>query len=242
MSERILVPLDGSSAAETVLSYAAHIAKSLQHSMTLLHVIDLRDWTTGIRSVPHSYIEQIWEESAASARVYLEKQAKALKAEGIDATISIREGDPGEIIATFGEQGRPWLIAMSTHARAGIEHMLLGSVAERVLYHAQSPLLLVHPTSVARSMTPLQGVITPLDGSSEAEAALPMAIKLAQGLGVPVTLLRVVPLASALFGTPDYPVNMVEELQTTAAEYLELSCTTTPATPSWTMPSKRRSS
>ena len=79
------------------------------------------------------------------------------------------------------------LLAMSTHGRSGLNRWVYGSVTDRVLHTVDLPLLLVRPTGLEKVLTgdtPLRTVVTPLDGSRLAEAALPYAEALATRLGL----------------------------------------------------------
>ncbi|HVN63099.1 MAG TPA: universal stress protein [Candidatus Binataceae bacterium] len=66
--------------------------------------------------------------------------------EGNAATeIVVREGDPAAEIIHAAKEFKADLIVMATHGRTGVDHMLLGSVAERVVREARRPVLTVHP-------------------------------------------------------------------------------------------------
>ena len=101
-------------------------------------------------------------------------------------------GDPAAQILETVEEVSPDLIAMATHGRTGLQRMVRGSVAERVLRHVDAPLLLVNPGSEERKEdTAFRRILVPLDGSPLADAILPYVIALARSVGSEVTLLRI---------------------------------------------------
>ncbi len=88
------------------------------------------------------------------------------------------------------------LIVMATHGRSGLGRCVYGSVAEEVLAGAPVPVLLVRAWHGAPPDAALEAggdVLVPLDGSTLAESALPLAERLADALGSALLLLRVIP-------------------------------------------------
>ena len=81
------------------------------------------------------------------------------------------------------------LIAMTTHARSGIEKWVLGSVADRVVRSARQPVFLVRPQKDQTPPQSFRRILVPLDGSRLAEQALPEAAELAKSAGSEVWVL-----------------------------------------------------
>ncbi|MES1211817.1 MAG: universal stress protein, partial [Acidobacteriota bacterium] len=78
----------------------------------------------------------------------LQEKAEALEREGLTVDWVAREGDPAAVIAHEAEARNADLIAIGTHGRSGLMHLLLGSTAERVVQHAPCPVMTVRrPTS-----------------------------------------------------------------------------------------------
>ena len=173
MINRILVPLDGSKAAEFALKIAEQIpGRRVQLLGVEPDCTDLSDLCTGARE----------------REAYLERVAAALREPGRHVTAVVAFGNPAEQINAMA--GAADLIIMSSHGRAGMGRVLFGSVADAVVRHAPAPALIVrgdewHPT-------PLRRIVVPLDGSPLAEQSLPVAINLAEIMKLPVHLVRVV--------------------------------------------------
>jgi len=208
---RILVPLDGSQLAETVLPYVLDLAGKLNAAVTLLHV-----------ETP-----ALAEESGPEPG-YLDRMSATLGERGVRAEGAIVSGYPAREISRQAQQGGYDLIAISTHGRSGPKRWLHGSVADEVLHSVNVPLLLFRPPNTLDEgldpETPLRHLIVPLDGSSLAEEALPTARFLASHAGMAVNLMQVVPFMAKTFrGYEDayFDPKVEEELETNAKRYLE---------------------
>jgi nucleotide-binding universal stress UspA family protein len=147
MPETILVPLDGSALALAALEPAAQLAAKLPAELLLLQVLDSANYGDLLAD------PALWkdpEPDLAQARSALEAVAEPLRTRGLAARVHAEVGAPAVTIATVAEQEKATMIAMATHGRGGIAHLLLGSVAEAVLRRVHVPLLLVRPESVRR--------------------------------------------------------------------------------------------
>lgn len=198
--ERILVPLDGSRLAESVLPYARDLATGLPAKLTLLHVID-PDHLTAPES-DRAPFDGLEGQSESALLTYLERAAAQLRGEGCAAEALLRYGKPADVIAGYADGSSSTLIAMTAYGRAGLRQGGVGSVANRVLQSARCSVLLLHPyrpEQTANDAGAPSEVIVPLDGSQLGESAIPIARHLASGLGSEVTLVRAV-----LAGSPVY--------------------------------------
>ena len=118
----------------------------------------------------------------------LAEACERLRAEGVDAHLTIREGDPPAEILTYVKQRQPDLLVMETEGRTGLRRLAQRSVAEDVLHQADVPVLLVRPGAARKSWTRM---LVALDGSSRAEEILQDVIPLARRLDASVELVRV---------------------------------------------------
>ena len=84
----------------------------------------------------------------AGACAYLQRVVQRLPANGHSITTHVAAGPPSEAIHAVARDLGVDLIAMATHARAGLARLVLGSVADRTLQHLCLPLLLVHPPTI----------------------------------------------------------------------------------------------
>ena len=226
MIRRILVGLDGSALAETILGGVQALARRVGAEVVLLHVTHVPDGVSTAGSAVA--VDEVVAQEQSRARTYLDQVARRLAEGGLTVNTAVRAGQTGAEIVRYAERERVDLIALATHGRSGIQRWLHGSVADAVLHTTTTPLLLLQPSSEG-SAAPLGSgrVVVPLDGSPVAEAALPLGEELARALGVPMVLVRVVEVVGLVFaGDPlsgayaDYQA-VLEVLQAGAERYLE---------------------
>ena len=196
MFRTILVPLDGSPAAERALPLAAALAHAADARLVLVRCA----WTTG---VPGWETEQRQEAATREAQDYLHPIAGELRLQGVRVDIRAITAHPDQgILWTLADEHAD-LVVMTTHGRTGVGRFIYGSVAEAVLTQSHVPVLLVRAASLVQpSLDPgRDGLLVPLDGSAVAEAVLPYAVEMARVLDATLILVRAVPLPSLL--TPE---------------------------------------
>lgn len=219
MYSRILVPLDGSALAETVLPYVRSFARALDIPAEFLRVIDPELYEIppeSLKARPGVTKADVERESEA----YLEQLASRFADLSV-LRCSVARGKAAQVIADRAATHAGTIIAMSTHGRTGLERWLLGSVAEKVLHTAKNPVLLVRPWEALKegeAKLPNK-IFVPLDGSLLAELALPHAVELAKRMALELVLLRVYdPLSYGHLPRLDL---IAEELREEAKNYLE---------------------
>ena len=160
---RILCALDLTPLSPHAVALASVLARAKAASVTLLFATDLRD--------PHPEAEE-----------RLECLAEPLRGAGIAVSIAMEEGEPAPVV--LGHAADSALVVMGTHGGRGVERMMLGSVAERVLYRSPCP--------VATVRQAFQGVIRRIVcGVDLADAApLEAALALARELQAEVVVLH----------------------------------------------------
>lgn len=138
-AKHILVPLDFSLFADQALEYAIELAQTLQARLTLLHVIHLTPWLTGdsVTVFPGVFLEEIEME----AQQLMEASLGRLRDAGLSGETIIVHGVPFQAILDTAKDKGADLIVMGTHGRTGLTHMLMGSVAEKVVRLAPCPVL-----------------------------------------------------------------------------------------------------
>ena len=141
----VVVPLDGSEVAESVLPTVAELAKSLKLEVVLFRAYNIpyNAYTTG-----EGYYAMDFEEMLKAMREetvdYLEKKTEAVKKLGIDkVSYSVKEGFAADEIISLTQKTPDGLIAMCTHGRSGVKRWMLGSVTETVVRHTSDPLLVI---------------------------------------------------------------------------------------------------
>jgi universal stress protein A len=144
--QHILVPTDFSAYAEQALDYAIALAKPLQARVTLLHAISAVFWGTGdvAMAPPPAYFDAL----EAEAQQQIEQACTRVREAGLLGETMVVYGVPFERIILAARDHHIDLIVMGTHGRTGLLHVLLGSVAERVVRLAPCPVL------VTRNPTP----------------------------------------------------------------------------------------
>jgi nucleotide-binding universal stress UspA family protein len=147
---RILVPTDFSAASEAALEYAVTLADRFGASLHLLHVVE--DPFVGgafgselyITSVPAMRAHLVDEAAQRLCRILGQEDRERLK-----ATSEVRVGAPAAAIREAAHVQHCDLVVMGTHGRSGMAHLLLGSVAEKVVRHAPCPVLTVRNEAAA---------------------------------------------------------------------------------------------
>ena len=167
MFDRLLVPLDGSDLAETVLPHVAELGQGCAAEIILLRVIappgdgtralyeSLRldmpvaprpELVEGRTAVQHPiYREQEIASLQARAQRSLTRAKEWLGETGVEARVEVLFGRPAEKIVEYAHCEQIDLIAMVTHGRSGFRRRVFGSVAEKVLRTTALPVLLVRP-------------------------------------------------------------------------------------------------
>jgi nucleotide-binding universal stress UspA family protein len=178
---RILCPVDLSEPSAHALAQAGVVSHWYRSRITALYVHE-----PIAANVPDDAreIQRLREEvrSFACAAVASEK----------DVDVVVDVGQPvREILARANDLGID-LIVMGTHGTSGFEHLLLGSVTEKVLRKARCPVLTVPPRAHRTSRLPFARILCPIDFSSSSLSALEWAWSLAEESQAAITLLHVV--------------------------------------------------
>jgi nucleotide-binding universal stress UspA family protein len=225
MYTRLLIPLDGSKTAEAVLPYGRILTGTLKIPVELLGVVDIGALATQVSHGSGRYFETIIADGVRSSEEYLKRIAETFPGHGVKCTVETGKAED-VIIEKAGSDAT--LTAMATHGRSGINRLLLGSVAEKVLRGSPHPLLLIRANEEAKSEgeAALKSVIVPLDGSELAENVLPSVLELAKPSKLEVLLLRAyqIPINTYAGMEDYYPVDYEEisvGLRDEAQSYLE---------------------
>ena len=152
MYSKILVPLDGSELAEQVLPHVIELANRTGAEIVLLRVPDIPVYEY-LMTVPE-FSARVREEAENEARQYLVRLGEKLRALGLKVrTEMVYEGAVYSTILNAAQEVGADLIAMSTHGRSGLARLVMGSVTDDVVRHAQLPVLLVRPHPVSNGQT-----------------------------------------------------------------------------------------
>jgi len=140
----ILVPVDFSDNAKTVVRAAVNVAKKYNAALSLVFVVQSFEDYSGF-FVPHMPIEQFQTDMVGSAERRMEMFVEDHFGDGDDVRWKVCIGDVGEEIVERAREEKADLVVMGTHGYKGIERALFGSVAEMVVKHAPCPVLTVNP-------------------------------------------------------------------------------------------------
>jgi len=141
----ILVPVDFSEASRAALAYAAELAARFGAKLELLHVWDVPPYIPpeAMVGIPGSDARSLGQLARDHAR---EEMARLIADSGGTLPIAetlLESGDPARVIVDLAERRGSDLIVIGTHGRTGFSHLLLGSVAEKVVRRATRPVLTV---------------------------------------------------------------------------------------------------
>ena len=153
---KILVPVDYSECSRAALVFAADIARSLGAELDIVHVWDWPPYVSEAVVVRHpdgaarSLIDMIREAAERDMEAFV-----ALAKLPADVRFERRlcSGNPAAQILTELELGRHDLVIVGTHGRTGLRHVLLGSVAEKLVRLSPVPVLTVPNPNAAGSVT-----------------------------------------------------------------------------------------
>jgi len=215
MYNKILVPLDGSELAESVLPYIEAMATTWSDaSITFLYVV-----TVDIPLAGQKFKDKIEADATKAAEDYLSGLSKKLKYTHAVKTV-VCTGKAAETIADYAKKQKMNLIIMATHGRSGIGRFSHGSVADKVLHDSEIPIWMIR-ASIPKQKAFKKGqkirMLVPLDGSKLAEGALKYVARLSRQIGednTDITLFRTIELFSPPFiYPPEMPINIEEYIE-----------------------------
>jgi nucleotide-binding universal stress UspA family protein len=142
--KKVLVPVDFSDTSDIALRYGKALAGAFGSSLHVIHVVQepyAQPWAVEAYGFSMASLQEDWikEANAKLEGVLTSDDRRSLKATAITIL-----GHPVSEILRFATDERIELIVMGTHGRGPLGHMVMGSVAERVVRHAPCPVLTVH--------------------------------------------------------------------------------------------------
>jgi universal stress protein A len=142
-----LVPVDLSAYSDEALAYAIALATKLQARVTVVHVI--HHLPVGVSDMPSSlpYPALYLQELEAEVQQRLDAQRQQIQDAGLEGEVMMTHGVPFQTIVDIARDQHVDLIVMGTHGRTGVHHLLMGSVAEKVVRLAPCPVLVTRAAS-----------------------------------------------------------------------------------------------
>lgn len=194
--KRILCPIDFSACSDQALHTAVDLAKRFGASLELLHVIQSSTYVMPLMPMggpPLDYLRDLPERM----RKQLDQLRDRVVPEHAQVSSSVREGVIHTEIIQRAKETSSDLIVIGTHGHTGITHVLLGSVAERVVRLADCAVLTVGPDQKGASDANAAGskkIVCPIDFSAPSMYALDHAVTFARATGAELHITHVVPL------------------------------------------------
>jgi nucleotide-binding universal stress UspA family protein len=184
MFKRILVPLDGSSRAESAIPVAARIARAYGASITLLRIAETPVEYGQYLAPPSSYAKEVIDADIARLKEYLEKVVQAEDLAGIKVEMKALFGAVAPTILAVAQAYHVSLIVMCSHGYTGFKRWILGSVADKITRHAPVPVLILREGASLPALESHQPVraLAALDGSPLSEAVFEPVAYLVAGL------------------------------------------------------------
>jgi nucleotide-binding universal stress UspA family protein len=145
IAQHLLVPTDFSEYADYALDYAIELAKTFQARLTVLYVYYLPSLALG--EVSPVVIDDTLQAMETKARQQAQKALARVLRAGLQGDSVIVEGAPFQMIIDTAKDKGADLIVMGTHGRTGLSHVLMGSVAEKVVRLAPCPVLVTRGTT-----------------------------------------------------------------------------------------------
>jgi nucleotide-binding universal stress UspA family protein len=144
---KILCPIDFSQHAELVVEWAIHLAQEHDSEVLLLHAYHLPVEFQQLEGayLPADFWDSVKQEAERSLAIYAERARTA----SVSVREIVREGYPASVIQEEAREENADMIVMGSRGLSGLKHLLLGSIAERVVQKAHCPVLTLNHPDVA---------------------------------------------------------------------------------------------
>jgi nucleotide-binding universal stress UspA family protein len=205
----IVLATDFSESGLKAYRYAVSLALGLKARLLILNVLPTAMTLDPEFPVSALYLKQLHEESKAE----LERLSLRAEQDGVQFETRQIPGDPGDRIISTADEEKAALIVLGTHGRTGLDRVLLGSVAEKVVRGAHCPVMTVCGTEAAAepplgALIPVDCFLVPMDFSECAQEAFEFAVSLAKPVGGALRLVHAFepsayPLDFSLFRVTD---------------------------------------
>jgi nucleotide-binding universal stress UspA family protein len=220
----ILSATDFSPTADKAAKVARDLCRRFGADLRMLHVVVVLD-DAHLEKEHRRHLDELMTRTDETRRTAMEDDAETRT--GIEISSHLVRGiAPGETIVESASSLGCELIVMGTHGRRGLSHLLLGSVAERVVRTSKVPVLTVRSDAAINPDGP-QRILVPHDFSAASAAAIETAVAWAHALGAEITLLHVVePVVYPEFYSVDLlPDDLMARLRTRSEEALQKTAT-----------------
>jgi nucleotide-binding universal stress UspA family protein len=199
--DTIVVPHDFSSHADAALQRAVDLARVTKAKIHLLHAyaLPLRSMMPEEAAVP----AEVWNAVRDDALERLETVRRKVSEQGVEAAVEVSSMFPVEATLAAAEKTGADLVALGTRGRTGLKHVLLGSIAERVVRLAPCPVLTV---KAGDRGAPLRRLVVATDFSAPAESARDVGVSLAKQFGAALHLVHAFDLPLTMIVPYEVPI------------------------------------
>lgn len=146
MYQTVLVPLDGSSRAESILPHVENLAIQFKSKVYFLQVVTLHDATIQIDDIDQ-YLYN-FNQKKEEIRAYLARIQEEFQKKGIVAGYLIEEGAVVETILSVAQRENADLVAIASHGRSGLSRVFYGSVAAGIMQQIDRPMLVIRTRNI----------------------------------------------------------------------------------------------
>lgn len=198
----ILLPTDFSTYAQHASKYAVALAREYGGTVHIVHVIDASTVSHNLK-LSKTDSDTLTESMKHRAEMKLAEIAQQMNHVGVATECHVAMGKPWSEIIAIGERLHCGAIVIATHGRTGLDHLVFGSVAERVVRHSPLPVLCTkYPehefVDTASYELAIRTIMLPTDFSEYAEKALPYAVSLCREFNAKLILIHVAELPVVL--------------------------------------------
>ena len=225
MIDRILCPVDFSDASQFALAPAVTLATEFGAELVLAHVLDYPYPHVG-PVVQGFDIEDYYSAMERTAEEQLQDLVDDDARKFATVRAVVRRGSAFREILRLAEEEMPDMLVLPTHARTGLDHVLWGSVAEKIVRMAPCPVMTVSPRQQQPKAFGAQRVLLATDFSKGSEHALETAVSLARHYRAELILVHVVTVWDYDPANPDWrfpplPADHVNEIELQGKQRLE---------------------
>ncbi|HEY8545607.1 MAG TPA: universal stress protein [Acidimicrobiales bacterium] len=183
--DRIVVGIDGSPVAREALRWAIRLASRLRGEVVAVHALGLLEPLHGDLVPAHRHIDEIRE-------VMDHDWCASLTRGAVPHRTIVREGHPVDVLGAVAVEEGARLLVVGSRGRGDTPALVLGSTSLALLREAPVPVLVVPEREHSRRHLGLRRIVVALDGSPEGIAAVDAAVRLAEGFGSHIELVRAV--------------------------------------------------
>jgi nucleotide-binding universal stress UspA family protein len=230
---RILCPVDQSDIARRALDYAVVLAKRYGASVCAAEVVSVVLPTSDYLPPSAEFTRAPGQQAYAKELAALEAFVAPARRDGVTVETRISGGFVVEQLLLEAQQYNPDLIVMGTHGRSGVQRLVLGSVAEKVLRRATCPVLTVPPAAAVEPAAVLlpKTILCAVDFSDASLRALEYAMSVAQESDATLLLMHVVDWAAETWAVGTHGAALADytQVRRTEAEHLLRDAVPVPA-------------